>query len=160
MDEIFAASEIVELGIEIEINGRDFYDALYEKSKDTKRKEVFVFLRDEEKKHIETFKSILDSARSYDKKEELSSDEYFSYMRTLADKYVFTKKDKGKEIARGLKDEKEAVELGIGFERDSITFYEGMKKIVPGKDKTIVDKLILEEKNHLRKLTELKERLL
>jgi len=39
MGNIFAGSEIVEMGIQIEENGRDFYCALTEKSKDKKAKE-------------------------------------------------------------------------------------------------------------------------
>ena len=46
--------------------------------------------------------------------------------------------------------------MGIGFERDSIIFYEAMKKAVPENDIKIVGELILQEQNHLKQLTDLK----
>ena len=50
MGNIFAGSEIVEMGIQIEKNGRDFYCALTEKSKDKKAKEIFAYLAEQEEK--------------------------------------------------------------------------------------------------------------
>jgi len=151
---MFVASEIVELGVQIEINGRDFYSVLAKKARDKKAKEIFSFLAGEEEKHIERFREILKGFHEYEPKEAYP-EEYFSYMNALAGEYIFTKGNKGKEIAEKTKDEKEAIELGISFEKDSVKFYDGMKKIVPDKDQSIIDKLIQEEKNHVKKLEEL-----
>ena len=41
---MFAASEVVEIGVQIEINGRDFYNTLIKKSKNKKTKEIFEHL--------------------------------------------------------------------------------------------------------------------
>lgn len=115
MGNIFAGNEIVEIGIQIEKNGYDFYTTL----------------------------------KSY-------PGEYFAYMSALASEYVFTQKDKGKDIAKKTKSDNEAIDLGIGFEKDSILFYEGMKKVVPEYDLKIVDQLIEQEQYHLKMLTDLK----
>ena len=53
----------------------------------------------------------------------------------------------------------EAINMGIGFEKDSIVFYEGMKKVVPEYDLKILDELIAQEQSHLRKLSDLKKNL-
>ena len=158
MVNIFAGSEIVELGIQIEKNGKDFYNALVEQSKSQKAKEKFKYLAGEEEKHIAVFQTILDSVHKYEPPETYPG-EYFAYMNALARDYVFTQKDKGREIAKNIKGDKEAIELGIGFEKDSIIFYVGMKKVVPEYDHKIVDKLIAQEQDHLRQLSELKESL-
>ena len=155
MGNIFAGSEIVEIGIQIEKNGRDFYNTLVGKSKSEKAKEIFKYLAGEEGKHIAVFQRILDSVGKYEPPEAYPG-EYFSYMNSLASDYVFTRKDKGAEMAKKTKSDNEAVDLGIGFEKDSIKFYEGMKKVVPEYDLKIIDGLVKEEKNHLKKLTELK----
>jgi rubrerythrin len=155
---IFAGSEIVELGIQIEKNGRDFYNALVEQLKNQKAKEKFKYLAGEEEKHITVFQNILDSVHKYEPPETYPG-EYFAYMNALARDYVFTQKDKGREIAKNIKGDKEAINLGIGFEKDSIIFYVGMKKVVPEYDHKIVDKLITQEQDHLRQLSELKESL-
>ena len=77
-------------------------------------------------------------------------------MNALASEYVFTQKDKGKEVARDTKSDTEAVDMGIGLEKDSIIFYEAMKKAVPENDIKMLDELIAQEQNHLRQLTDLK----
>ncbi len=158
MVNIFAGSEIVELGIQIEKNGRDFYNALVEQLKNQKAKEAFKYLAGEEEKHIAVFQNILDSVHKYEPPESYPG-EYFAYMNALARDYVFTQKDKGREIAKNVKGDKEAISLGIGFEKDSIIFYVGMKKVVPEYDHKIVDKLITQEQDHLRQMSELKESL-
>lgn len=156
MGNMFAVSEIVELGIQIEKNGRDLYNALAKDSKNLKAKEAFKYLSGEEEKHIAVFQKILGSVEEYEPKEAYS-DEYFSYMNALASDYVFTQKNKGEEIAKKIKSENEAVNLGIGFEKDSIIFYEGMKKAVSACDQKVIDELIAQEESHLRQLVELKK---
>lgn len=158
MGNIFSGSEIVELGIQIEKNGRDFYNTLIEKSKSSKAQEIFQYLAKEEEKHIQAFQNILDKTEKYEPVG-LGAEDYFAYMNTLAGEYVFTQKDKGQEIAKRTNSDIEAVKLGIGFEKDSIIFYEGIKKVVPGYNQKIVDELILQEQSHLRKLSDLKKSL-
>jgi len=159
MGNIFAGSEIVELGIQIERNGRDFYNVLEQKLKKEEAAKLFRYLAGEEEKHIKVFQGILDKAEKYEP-QGLDSDEYFAYMNALASEYVFIQKDKGAEIARAIKTDQEAVNMGIGFEKDSIIFYEGMKKVVPDYDIKVIDELIVQEQAHLKQLSDLKQRLL
>lgn len=158
MGNIFAGSEIVELGIQIEKNGRDFYNTLTKKSKNQKAIEIFQYLAGEEEKHIKVFQDILDRTEKYEPSG-LDADEYFAYMNALASEYVFTQKDKGEEIAKTIKNDKEAVNMGIGFEKDSIIFYEGMKKAVPEYGLKIINELIMQEQSHLKKLSDLRKTL-
>lgn len=155
MGNIFAGSEIVEIGIQIEKNGFDFYTALTGQTKNAKTKEILKFLAGEEKKHIAVFKGILSAVQTYEPAESYPG-EYFAYMNALASEYVFTQKDKGKEIAKKAVGDKEAIDLGINFEKDSIVFYEGMKKVIPEYDLKLVDQLIAQEQKHLQILSDLK----
>jgi len=155
---IFAGSEIIEIGIQIEKNGRDFYNTLEKKSKNQKASEIFEYLAGEEEKHIKVFQEILNKTEKYEPSG-LDADEYFAYMDALASEYVFIQKDKGEQIAKTVKSDKEAVNMGIGFEKDSIIFYEGMKKAVPEYDLKILDELIMQEQGHLRILSDLKKNL-
>jgi rubrerythrin len=156
MGNIFAGSEIVELGIQIERNGLDFYTTLVARSSNQRAQKIFEFLAGEEEKHIAIFQKILDSVHKYEPAESYPG-EYFAYMSALASEHIFTQQDKGKEIAKKITSDKEAVELGIGFEKDSIIFYEGMKKVVPEHDYQMLDTLIAQEQDHLTQLTNLKK---
>lgn len=155
MANIFAGSEIVQLGIEIEKNGRDFYNTLAAQSKNQKARDIFLHLAGEEEKHIKTFEGILSSVEKYEPAESYPG-EYFAYMRSLADNYIFTRKDKGAEIAKNTKSDLEALELGIGFEKASIEFYQNMKKAVPPYGHKVVDEVIAQEQTHLATLLDLK----
>jgi rubrerythrin len=75
-------------------------------------------------------------------------------MNTLASESVFTQA--GKDIVQKVKDDNEAIALGIGIEKDSIVFYVGMKKIVPLSDQKIIDEVITQEQAHLRQLLNFK----
>jgi rubrerythrin len=156
MGNIFTGSEIVELGIQIEKNGRDFYNRLAEQSKIAKAKEVFKFLAGEEEKHIKVFQGILDKTQKFEP-QGLDAGEYYVYMQALAGEHIFTQKDKGEEIAKTIQSDKEAIEKAIRFEEDSVVFYEGIKKTVPGYDVKIIEALIVQEEGHLKQLIETKK---
>ncbi|MBI4706577.1 MAG: ferritin family protein [Candidatus Omnitrophica bacterium] len=155
MANIFSGSEVVEIGVQIEKNGKDFYEAVAGQSKDKKAKEMFLFLASEEAKHVLVFQKILSQVEKYEPAEAYPG-EYFAYMNALASESIFTQKDKGKETAKKIKSDKEAIEIGIGVEKDSIVFYEGMKKVAPGYDHVVIDEVIAQEQGHLAKLLELK----
>jgi len=158
MGNIFSASEIVGVGIQIEKNGRDFYNTMVTQSKNSRAKDIFKYLAGQEKKHIEVFQGILGKTDKYEP-QGLDAEQYFAYMDTLAGESVFTRKDKGKELAEKAKNDKEAIDMGISAEKDSIVFYEGMKKIIPFYDQKIVEEIITQEQGHLRQLSELKANL-
>jgi len=156
MGNIFAGSEIVEIGIQIEKNGRDFYTTLVGQSKNQKASELFKYLAGEEEKHIAVFQNILNALEKYEPAEAYPG-EYSAYMHALASEHIFTQKDKGAEVAKRVKSDKQAIEMGVGFEKDSIVFYEGMKKVVPEYDHKILDNLIEQEQSHLKQLLDLKK---
>ena len=154
----FLSSDIVESGIQIEKNGKDFYEIVAASSKNDKAKQIFLYLAKEEEKHIKTFEVILSGIETYEPAESYAG-EYLDYLKALSEEHVFTKEKKGIEIAQNVNTDMEAIDLAIGFEKDSILFYYEMKKILLEKDYKPVDKLIEQEQEHLRKLSEVKKSL-
>jgi rubrerythrin len=53
----------------------------------------------------------------------------------------------------------EALETGIGFEKDSILFYSEIRGMVPKLDQEIVDTIISEERKHFSELTYMADQL-
>ncbi|OGS20530.1 MAG: hypothetical protein A2252_09735 [Elusimicrobia bacterium RIFOXYA2_FULL_39_19] len=158
MPNFFSPGEIVQLGVAIEKNGKDFYSAVAAASESAQAREIFKFLSLEEEKHIIVFTSILSTVEKYEPPEAYT-EEYFAYLRALAESHVFTKKDEGKKIAAKVKSDKEAIDLALGFERDSILFYYEMKKLVLQDSHKAIDRLIAQEQEHLLKLSEIKKKL-
>jgi len=159
MANIFSASEIVQLGIQIEKNGRDFYSAAVKSSKSDKAKQIFEYLAKEEEKHIKAWEDIHSALGEKYEPPQAYSDEYYGYLRALSEEYVFTKEKKGEEIARNVKDEIQAIDIGINAEKDSILFYTGVKKLVLKSAYKIIDRLIEEEQKHFKDLSNLKKNL-
>jgi rubrerythrin len=155
MGNIFSGSEIAEIGIQIEKNGRDFYNSLVKKITEKKIQDTLKYLAAQEELHIAMFQQILSSVEKYEPAESYPG-EYFAYMSALAKDCVFTRKNTGAQAAESIRNAKDAIDKAIGFEKDSIVFYEGAKKIAPGEGQKIVDELILQEQGHLRQLLEIK----
>lgn len=155
MGNIFAGSEIIEIGVQIEKNGRDFYDTLSRQTKNSKAKEMFVYLKGEEEKHVLVFQGLLDKVEKYEPPESYPG-EYFAYMNSLASNYVFTQKDVGESLAKKITSDSQAIDTGISHEKDSVVFYEGMKQVVPEHDHKIIEEIIEQEEGHLKILLELK----
>ena len=63
----------------------------------------------------------------------------------------------GKALYEGAVTIKEALEIALGFEKESIIFFEEMKGMVPQSEQQMVTELINQEKEHLRKLYDLRE---
>lgn len=153
----FAGSEVVELAIQIERNGRDFYAALAKSARDPRIAQLCGFLSGEEARHIKAFTRICDAVKGC-RAPGNAADEYAAYMHGLAGEHIFTRENTGAGIARRVKSDTEALEKAIRFEKESIVFYTGMRKAVPAREAAAVGALIEQEKKHLVKLTELKER--
>lgn len=157
MGDKFSGSEIVDMAIQIEKNGRDFYKKIAESLKGKEIKKIFEYLAKQETKHIKVFEDMLLKVKRYERPKTYT-DEYFGYIKALSEEYIFTKKEKGKEAAKSVSSPRRAVELGLNFERDSILFYYEMKNFVPEPDKDIIDSLMKEEQTHLKKLSLLRRR--
>jgi rubrerythrin len=155
MGNLFAGSEVVDLALQVEKNGRDFYNAVAANSRKDKPRQLFEFLAQEEERHIITFQKLMEKVEKYDPPE-VYADDYIAYMNALASEHIFTRQGQGVEQAKKASTDLDAVSLGIKFESDSIIFYEGMKQMVPVYDHKILNEIIEQEKMHLVKLSELK----
>jgi rubrerythrin len=155
MDRKFSGCEVAEIGIQIEINGRDFYQTLAKKSDNEEVKKVFTRLAAEEEKHIEVFKAIEASSCDFNDTG-MYPDDYFAHLNALASEHVFTEEGKGIDVAKEVASHKEGIELAIRFEKESVDLFKSMLKVVPEKDQTLVNNLIEEETKHLKILIELR----
>jgi len=154
---IFKASEVLKIAVQIEKNGMAFYTEVKNKSKCFPVQELFDFLAKEEVRHEHTFRSLLEKTGDYEPVESYPG-EYERYLEAIAGENVFTQSDAMKQIARKAVSDKEAIDLAIGFEKDSIIFFSELRKFVPADDQGIVEKIIGEEKGHLTKLLDLKKK--
>lgn len=154
----FSGSELVNIAIGIERSGVIFYDTLVKSTKNVATRDVFQNLADVEREHIQIFQNMLTEAEKYQIPEAYAA-EYAAYLQALVDNAVFTDDFITSELATKASSDIVALELAINAEKDTILFYYGMKEITPKSALSTLNKIITEEKRHLRQLSELKKRL-
>jgi rubrerythrin len=154
----FSGSELINIAIGIEERGIVFYDVMAKSTQNEAAREVFNYLADMERNHIEIFKDMLEGADKF----QIPADEsgqYTTYLRALVDSAVFSDDLVTSEMAAQAESDTAALELAIRAEKDSILFYYEMKEVMPQRVQATVNKIIAEEKSHLRQLSELKKKL-
>ncbi len=153
----FGPRELAKIAMKIEQNGMAFYSALAERTKDKEAKELFSFMAKEEKQHFETFKQLADKLASYGVPEPYEADEYGDYIRQLIDSNIFSWDLDTAALAEKTSSPVEAIDLALGFEKDSIIFFVQFKKIVPEQENFAIDALVDEENHHINRLLVMKK---
>ena len=154
----FSGSELINIAIGIERRGVAFYEVMTKSTENAASRDVFQYLADMERQHIQIFQGMLEEADKYQITESYSG-EYAAYLQALIDSAVFTDDFISSEMPTKAGSDVEALELSTSAEKDSILFYYGMKDIMHRRAQPTVNKIIAEEKSHLRQLSELKKKL-
>jgi rubrerythrin len=152
MSEISIGKEVLEMAIEIEKNGRSFYEFMARVGKEMEVRDMFTQLAAREQEHENTFRDVLKRLGGY-RPSQAYAGEHYQYIRDLADSGVISGERVQAALVKRPVTDVEAIELGIGFEKDSILFYAEMRGMVPRQDQEIIDIITSEEKKHLSELT-------
>jgi len=153
----FSGSELLEIAVGIERNGMAFYQALADKTGNRDVKDIYNYLAEEEKKHLDIFQGMSDSLGQA-KPPETYTEEYMLYLKSLVDNAVFSNVTEAQQKADKVFHESEALDTGIQAEKDSILFYTELQSLVKEQDRKVVINTLDEEKKHLRQLSELKRK--
>jgi rubrerythrin len=158
----FNAREIFDIGVQIEANGKAFYEAAAKKTAETATREFFLELAAWEAQHIKLFGELRDALPKgagnvpvFD-----PNDEAALYLQATADSHVFVRNKDMVALVAGCKGPLDIIDIAMTFEKDSVVFYTTMKKVVAknlGQDK--VDRLIDEEIKHIGLLSQRRAKL-
>ncbi len=151
----FNALEVFEIAIEIEENGRSFYERSQSLFGDSEVKELFSELAQQEMEHktrFEMLKADLPPEAAtptvWDPDNDLSQ-----YIKLTADQHVFARSANAEERLAKVKNVHDAVKLAIEFEKDSILFFLTLQEATYGKKaQDLINILIKEEREHLKRL--------
>ena len=149
----FSGQEVVELAVQIEKNGYEFYNEMLKRAKAKPVVDLLTYLRDEEDEHASTFRKLYGLLGP--KAGPYGDEEALRYMKALADSRVFSDTNGLMDMIRQAKDEREILGLAMGFEKESLLYFYGMLDWVEADEKGVVIKLIEEEKEHLQKLLDM-----
>ncbi|NQT48047.1 MAG: ferritin family protein [Chloroflexi bacterium] len=156
MSVFFSGRELVDIAVGIERRGVAFYDTLVDSTKDARAKDIYRNLADQEREHMETFGNMLGSVSDYSLPETYS-EENDAYLKALVDSTIFPDDQVVREMAQKVSSDAEAIQIAIGAEKESILFYMEMRDLVRRSDREVVNKIIGEERSHLRQLSGVKK---
>jgi len=158
----FNAREIFDIGVQIEVNGKAFYEAAAKKVAETAMKDFFLELAAWENTHITLFGELRDALPKGAGNVPVFNpdDEAAMYLQATADSHVFVKNKDMVGLVAGCKGPLDILDIAMTFEKDSVVYYTTMKKVVApnlGQDK--VDRLIDEEIKHISMLSQRKAKI-
>lgn len=149
------ADDVFAMAVRIEENGCAFYTGAAEKAQDPAVKKLFVELAEMEAGHVEAFRSLRSELPGCFPADAVWDPEGLaeSYLQATADTHIFTVESAAARLAC-IETAMDAVHMALRFEKDSVTFFLGMKEVLPDpKGKVEIDKLIRAEMDHIRMLT-------
>lgn len=155
---IFHISEVVDMGIEKEKKRRDFYDLVAKSFQEEASKKLFLRLRDWEVTHIKKFTEIKESLGEEESAESYPG-ELSAYMRSLVDDKLYNQVTP-QEFSQNVKSVLDAIQYGLGFEKDAILFFSELKGYTSDTHREVIQQLIDEEKQHIIYLVNLKKEML
>jgi rubrerythrin len=159
MNVTFSRNEVIEMAVQIEKRGLEFFEAMTNSAASENVKKVFEFLAQEERNHIATFESLRNSEDRMQLQGPYNWEEVGQYFGTLIDNMVFPKVEEGDQLSQEINDEFTAIHTAISIEKDNILFFREISDLVGERDKKLLAELVDEEKSHIRKLMILKQEL-
>ena len=152
----FNAGEVFKVAIQIEENGRKFYEKIQKNIESAEVRALFADLGLQEVEHKKKFEALraqlppeATTTTVWDPDNELDQ-----YIKMMADHHVFISGgDINEQIGR-LRDASDALKLAIEFEKDTVVFFLSLEEAVAGnKDRELIKSLVNEEMGHLKRLT-------
>ena len=155
------AEDVFTMAVRIEENGNAFYAGAAQRYLDGKVKELFEELAQMEESHIAAFKKLRSTLPSSILTDTVWDPEGLaeSYLQATADTHIFTV-EVAKDRLKNVKTPVEALDMALQLEKDSVSYFVGMKEILPDAgSKNEIDKLIRAEMEHIKMLSVAKRQL-
>ena len=77
------------------------------------------------------------------------------YLRAIVESEFFLGKNKSLPSMEKVKTVEDAVSFAVGFEKDTLLYFYGMRDVV--KEKEVIDEIINEERSHIRWLNRFRQ---
>jgi rubrerythrin len=142
----------MEMAVQTEKGGKLFYETVAAQQQDARLRGLFEFLAGEESRHIAVFESVARTVRTAPAEEPYNWEEVIPYLRAVTDSKYFLGSGTALALARESATPLDALRHALAFEQETLVFYVQLRDMVAAPNRPAVDKLINEEKAHIRKL--------
>jgi len=147
----FHADEIFEMAMQIERNGEKFYLQAAERATKPQMRQLLSDLAGIKNQHKKVFAEMKTKLPKQRWNLPPSADDHAaSYLQARVDAHVFDIKEDPSKRFSGKETVEDILKIAIGVEKDSITFYLGIKEVIPEKwGRDSIDTIIKEEMQHI-----------
>jgi rubrerythrin len=149
---LFQAADIVELAMQVEQSGEAFYRAVAAKSEAQEVRPLFEYLAGQEVVHYQVFQRLSQTIREAPFMTDEEWDLYMDYLNGTVQSAFFEGTDKALALAETVTDASHAIQMAIGFEKETLLFFYDLRERIPDRDRPVVEKIVEEEKRHIRRL--------
>ncbi len=136
--------DLVSIASQIEANGHVFYSDLAQIQQNPELKEFFTRLAEQERIHQQIFETLAEKTKQSISISNWIEDEVSGYLKSFAQVSIFPTMEKAKQDLTP----RQAFEIAINVEKDSIIFYSELLKYA-GDERRTIEIIINEEKKHL-----------
>jgi len=152
----FNAAEVFRIAVEIEENGRRFYEEGQKIVENPAIQALFHELAVQEVEHKKRFQTLMDqlpadasSSTVWDPDNDMDR-----YIKMMADLHIFVSSESLDAQLNRVKDVVSALKLAIDFEKDSVLFFLSMEDAAESrKGRDLIRQLVREEQEHLKRLS-------
>jgi rubrerythrin len=149
---LLTGDEIIEMAVRLEESGEEFYNAAGGSATDAKVKALFEELALQEQYHRRAFqqmgRDVVELALSPEQWEQFQA-----YTGALLQNHFFANPENALNIAAQAKNERQALQAALGFEKETLLFFHELREVVRGPGQQTVDRIIDEEKQHIQRLS-------
>ncbi len=152
---VFTAAEAINMALRIEQNGEIFYKGIAQKTQDPEVRAVLEDLAVQEQRHYNAFMKLSSYVMEPPSHSPQEWEEYVQYLQVAVDNAIFAGPDKALALAESVTDVRQALQMALGFEKDTLLFYYDLRELMRESDRLLIGEIIREEKAHVRRLASL-----
>ena len=152
---IFQATDIIEMAMEVEKSGEIFYGAVANKAASPTVRALFEDLAQQERYHYRAFQTLTRTTWEQSPTLEGDWDQYLMYLQATIQSAFFQGSDKALSLADQVTDEKQALQMALDFEKETMLFFYDLRDKISEKDRAVVERIIAEERTHVKRLAEM-----
>ncbi len=141
--------------MQVEKSGEAFYRAVAGKVQSPESRELFEYLADQEAIHYQVFNKLSQTVQDNPFMTDEEWKMYLDYLNGTVQSAFFEGPDVALALAETVTDEQQGISMAIGFEKETLLFFYDLRDQIPDEDRPFVEKIVDEEKHHIRRLVEM-----
>jgi rubrerythrin len=149
---LLTGDEVIEIAVRLEENGEVFYNTAAENATTPGVKALFRDLAMQEQYHRRAFqqmgRDVVELALSPEQ-----FDQFQAYTGALLQQSFFAQPESALNLASGAEDERAALKAALDFEKEAMLFFHELEDVVKGPGRETVARIVLEEKQHVQRLS-------